>query len=471
MTEVLTPDICVIGAGAGGPSVAAAAAAFGVPTVLIEGIRMGDAGTMPSKALLAAAAHAASARAGQPFGVKASVGVDFGAVQKHVRDTIARIAPLHSAEHLTGLGVRVIKGEAVFKDRCTIVVDDRIEIRARRFVLATGSRPAVPDVPGLDTGPYYTTESIFDLKQLPARLIVAGAGAVDLELAQALRRLGSDVTVLEAGEPLAGDDPEAGAIVLAQLERDGIIIKTNAKLVHISHSTYSVAVTIESDGRQEMVEGSHLLIAVGRKPATDALNLTAARIKHDVSGIKVNRKLKTSNRRVYAIGDAAAGQPRDTQAADYHVRLVILNALFRAPVRADPSAVPRVTFTDPELAQAGLTEAEARARRLKFGILRWPYHDNDRAQAERSTHGHIKVIVDKKGRVLGATIVGARAGEMIATWSLAVAQRLNIRAFADVVFPHPTYSEIGKRVAVDFFAPNLTRPWVRRIIGWLRILG
>jgi pyruvate/2-oxoglutarate dehydrogenase complex dihydrolipoamide dehydrogenase (E3) component len=220
-----------------------------------------------------------------------------------------------------------------------------------------------------------------------------------------------------------------------------------------------------------MVEGTHLLIATGRTPTTDGLNLEAARIKYDASGIAVNRKLKTSNGRVYAIGDVAAGQPRFTHAANYHAGLVIRNALFRLSARVDTTAVPWVTFTEPELAQAGLTEAQARQRRLKFRILRWPYHDNDRAQAERSTHGHIKVITDKKGRILGATIVGAQAAEMIALWNLAIAQGLNIRAMTGVVLPYPTYSEIGKRAAIDFFVPNLTRPWVRRIIGWLRIFG
>jgi pyruvate/2-oxoglutarate dehydrogenase complex dihydrolipoamide dehydrogenase (E3) component len=214
-----------------------------------------------------------------------------------------------------------------------------------------------------------------------------------------------------------------------------------------------------------------VLVATGRKPTTDGLDLEAAHIKYDARGIAVNRKLKTSNRRVYAIGDVAAGQPQFTHAANYHAGLVIRNALFRLPVRVNKNAVPWVTFTEPELAHAGLTEAEARARKFKVHILRWPYHDNDRAQAERETHGHIKIIVTKKGKILGATIVGAHAGELIATWALAIAQGLNVRAFTSIVFPYPTLSEIGKRAAIDFFTPSLTRPWVRRTIAWLRIFG
>jgi pyruvate/2-oxoglutarate dehydrogenase complex dihydrolipoamide dehydrogenase (E3) component len=329
----------------------------------------------------------------------------------------------------------------------------------------------VPPIAGLDSGPYFTSETIFGLTQLPPRLIVIGAGATGLEMAQAFRRLGSEVTVLEAAEPLATEDKEGAGIVLAQLEREGVVIRTGVKIDHVSRIAHSLALAIEVAGRQEMIEGTHLLVATGRKPAIEGLELDAARIKFDAAGIKVNRNLKTSNGRVYAIGDVAAGQPHSTQAASYQAGLVIRNALFRLPARANKDAVPRVTFTQPELAQAGVTEAEARRRRLKIRVMRWPYHDNDRAQAERTTHGHIKVICDTKGKIIGATIVGAQAGELIALWALAIAQRLNIRAVAEFILPYPTLSEIGKRVAFEFVAPGLTRPWVRRIIAWLRIFG
>lgn len=474
MAETLTPDICVIGAGAGGLAVARAAAAFGVSTVLVARHAMGGAslntGGVPGKALLAAANRAESVRQARTFGVAANVEVYFATVQKHVRGVVASVAPNDSAERFAGLGVRVVKGEAKFKDRRTVVVGD-IQVRARRFVIATGSLTAVPAIPGLDTGPYFTSETIFNLTQLPHRLVVIGADAVALEMAQAFRRLGSEVTVLTTERPLADDDPEAVDIVLAQLEREGVVIKSGAKIDHVSHIAHSLAVTIDIDGKQELLEGTHLLIAAGRKPAIDGLNLEAARIKHDAAGIKVNRKLKTSNGRVYAIGDVAAGQPRSTQAATYHADLVIKSALFRQSVRAEKHAVPRVVFTEPELAQAGMTEAEARERRLKIRLVRWPYYDNDRAQIERTPHGHVKVICDPKGNILGATIVGAQAGELIAIWALAIAQRLNIRAMAGFVLPYPTLSEIGKRAAFDFVLPELTRPWVRRIIAWLRILG
>ena len=476
MPELIKPDICVIGGGSGGLSVAAAAAAFGVPVVLVERGAMGgdclNTGCVPSKALLAAAKRAAAMRSGAPFGVTASeVSVDFAKVQDHVRRAIAAIAPNDSAERFAGLGVRVIKGEAKFKNRRTVAVGDAIQIRARRFVVATGSRPALPQIPGLDQGPYLTNETVFALTERPAHLIVIGAGPIGLEMAQAFCRLGSQVTVLEAAQPLSKDDPECAAIVLDRLESEGVVIRSGASVARIAHASGAVQVVLQCGDGEEQIDGTHLMIAAGRNPALDGLDLDAARIKHDASGIRVNRKLKTSNRRVYAIGDVAAGQPQFTHAANYHAGLVIRNALFRLPVRVNPDAIPWVTYTEPELAQAGLTEAQARARRIKIRILRWPYHDNDRAQTEGETRGHIKVIVKRDGRILGASIVGAQAGELIATWVLAIAQGLNIRAFAGIVLPYPTLSELGKRVAIDFFTPKLTSHWLRRIITWLRIFG
>ena len=476
MAETLNPDICVIGGGSGGLSVAVAAAAFGVPVVLIERHKMGgdclNTGCVPSKALLAAAKRAAAMRSGAPFGVTASsIDIDFGKVHDHVQRVIEAIAPADSAERFAGLGVRVIKGQAKFKDRRTVVVGDDYEIRARRFVIATGSTPALPPIPGLDEGPYLTNESVFSLSELPDRLIVIGAGPIGLEMAQAFRRLGSAVTVLEAAAPLAKDDPECAAIVLDQLEREGVVICSGVKVARVMHASGSVAATFEGPGGEETVEGRSLLVAAGRKPTTDGLDLEAAGIKYDRAGIRVNKRLKTSNRRVYAIGDVAAGQPQFTHAANYHAGLVIRNALFRLRVKVNNDAVPWAIYTEPELAQTGLTEAQARARKLKFRILRWSYHDNDRAQAERETHGHIKVITTRKGKVLGATIVGAQAGELIAMWTLAIAQGLNVRSLTGIVLPYPTLSEIGKRAAIDFFTPSLTSPWARRIIAWLRIFG
>jgi pyruvate/2-oxoglutarate dehydrogenase complex dihydrolipoamide dehydrogenase (E3) component len=470
----LTPDICVIGAGSGGLSVAAAAAAFGVPVVLIEKGKMGgdclNYGCVPSKALLAAARHATEPRRVTPFGLTLPrAEIDFAKVSAHVHGVIAAIAPNDSKERFTGLGVHVIEGAARFKDAATVTVGDKFEIKARRFVIATGSSPAVPPIPGLAEAPYLTNETIFELKRCPEHLIIIGAGPIGLELAQAHRRLGAKVTVLEAATPLAKDDPECAAIVLEQLAREGIVIRSGAKVTRISHNDGRIQAVIETSQGEEMIEGSNLLIAAGRRANVEGLDLEKAGIKYEPHGIVVDKGLKTTNKKAYAIGDAAGGQ--FTHVANYHAGIVIRNALFRLPAKASDDAIPWVTFTDPELAHVGLTEAQARERHKTIRVLRWPYHENDRAQAERDTHGHIKVVTAKNGRILGASIVGAHAGELITTWTLALSRGLNIRAMTDVVVPYPTLSEIGKRAAMSYFSPSLSNPKLRKLVNFLRRFG
>ena len=471
MTETLTPDICVIGAGSGGLSVAAAAAAFGVPVVLIEKGKMGgdclNYGCVPSKALLAAARHAAEPRRANLFGMELPrAKIDFAKVNAHVHGVIAAIAPNDSTERFTGLGVHVIAGAARFTDARTVAVGN-FEIKARRFVVATGSAAAVPPIPGLDSTPFLTNETIFELKECPEHLVIIGGGPIGLELAQAHGRLGAAVTVLEAATPLAKDDPECAEVVLAQLAREGIAIRTGVKVARVAHDGGKVQAVLEGG---ETVEGSHLLVAAGRKANTEGLDLAAAGIKYEPRGIMVDKGLKTSNKKVYAIGDVAGG-PQFTHAANYHAGIVIRNALFRLPAKTNHDTLPWVTFTDPELAHVGLTESQARERHKTIRVLRWPYHENDRAQAERETHGHIKVVTAKNGRILGATIVGAHAGELITTWTLALTQGLNIRAMTGIVMPYPTLAEIGKRAAITYFSSSLTGSTVRRLIGFLRRFG
>jgi pyruvate/2-oxoglutarate dehydrogenase complex dihydrolipoamide dehydrogenase (E3) component len=474
MAERLKPDICVIGAGSGGLSVAAAAAAFGVPVVLIEKGKMGgeclNTGCVPSKSLIAAGKRARAVAEARAFGVSAGpADIDFGKVHRRVHDVIAAVAPNDSKARFNGLGVRVIEGAARFKDRDTVVVGDGTEIAARRFVIATGSSPSLPPIAGLDAVPYLTNETVFDLTTRPEHLIVIGAGAIGLELAQGFRRLGAAVTVLEAAQPLAREDGECAAIVLDALAREGVDVRSNVAVARVEGLGSKVKVVVGGDGEQA-IEGSHLLIATGRKANTDGLALDQAGIACDRSGIVVDKGLKTANPRVYAIGDVA-GRGQFTHLANYHAGLVIRNALFRLPVKVNADLVPRVTFTDPELAHVGLTEAEARARGLSIRVLRWPYHENDRAQAERETVGHIKVVTDGRGKIVGATIVGAGAGELITTWTLAISRGLHIRALAGIIVPYPTLAEIGKRAAVTYFLPSLTNIWVRRIIALLRRFG
>ncbi|HEX3951025.1 MAG TPA: FAD-dependent oxidoreductase [Steroidobacteraceae bacterium] len=465
MAETLTPDICVIGGGPGAAAVAMAAAAFGVPVVLVERRADETCGNLP--ALVAAARRAALTRGSAPFGVNvASADVDFAKVREHVRQVAAALAPNESTARLAGMGVRVIAGEGRFKDRRTFAVGD-CDIRARRFVIAAAPALAPPQIPGLDPGTYFTAETIFTLAELPRQLIVIGAGPAGLELAQAFRRLDSEVTVLGPGQPLVSEDEECAAIVLDQLEREGVVIRSGVKIARIEHAGGGVQAILEGIEGDDSVAATHLLVAAENSPSFGGLNLEAAGITSGDAGIQVNEKLKTSNKRVYAIG-AAIGQQR---AAHHQAGLVIRSALFRARIKTSRETVARVTLTDPELAQVGVTESEARRRGLAIRIARWPYHDNARAAAERCTRGHIKIVTTAKGIVLGTTIVGAQAGEMIGAWALAIAQRLNISVFADLSLPPETLAEIGNKAALDFFAPRLTSPWVRRIIAWMRIFG
>jgi pyruvate/2-oxoglutarate dehydrogenase complex dihydrolipoamide dehydrogenase (E3) component len=474
MAEPLTPDICVIGADAGGLAVAAAAASFGVPTVLIDTGGMGESvktsGRASVRALMAAAERAHAVRNGARFGVKSGrTSVDFPTVTANMRDVITALAPNATRERFVGLGVRVFKGAARFTDAGTVAVDD-VTITARRFVIATGSSPVLPAISGLLDTTHFTTETLPEMGERPGHLIVIGAGAEGLELAQAFRRLGSKATVLDATPPLANEDRECAAILLDALEREGIRLRSGVEIAKVSRSFGKVHVVLATQAGSETVQGSHLLIAVGRRPNMHDLNLEAAGIRYGDQGIVVDRTLRTSNKRIYAIGGVTDG-PKSDNAGPYHATLVIRHALLQLPVRADHDSVARVAFTDPEFAQVGLQEQEARARKGTIRVLRWPFRANERALAERRTDGHIKVITDRNGNVLGATIVGPQAGEGIAIWTLAVAQKLNVRALAGVAVPRPSYGEMAKDAALTYFTRSLTSAGVRRIIGWLRRYG
>ncbi|MFN4193988.1 MAG: dihydrolipoyl dehydrogenase family protein, partial [Tabrizicola sp.] len=353
-------DICVIGAGSGGLSVAAGAVQMGARVVLIEAGEMGgdclNAGCVPSKALIAAAKAAEAQRRGFRGVAGVVPAVDFGTVKDHVRAVIDQIAPVDSQERFEGLGCTVIRAFARFTGPREVQAGDKT-IRARRFVIATGSRPFVPNVQGIETVPYLTNETIFDLRERPRHLIVIGGGPIGVEMAQAHRRLGSEVTVIEAARVLGREDPELAASVTEALQAEGITLVEGQPVVRLAGEPGAVEATL-GDGRQ--VRGSHLLVAVGRKVALDGMNLEAAGVAWTARGITVDKRLRSSNRRVYAVGDAAGG-PQFTHVAGWHAGIVIRQAVLGLPAKAEPKAIPRATYTDPELAQVGLTEAEARA--------------------------------------------------------------------------------------------------------------
>jgi pyruvate/2-oxoglutarate dehydrogenase complex dihydrolipoamide dehydrogenase (E3) component len=478
MAEQLKPDLCVIGAGAAGLSVAAAAAALGVPVVLIEKGRMGgeclNTGCVPSKSMIAAGRRAEVFRSSGRFGIKeVKPNVEFDQVNDHIHGVINSVAPNDSKERFTGLGVRVIEGEARFRDTRTVVVgapdDIKFEIRARRFVIATGSSPVVPTISGLENVPYLTNENVFDVRERPKHLIVIGGGPIGLELAQAFRRLGSEVTVLEVAQPLGREDSECASIVLDALAREGITVRSGVKVERVRQVRQRLEVVL-AGATEETIQGSDLLLATGRQPNIAGLDLDAARVKHGVQGVVVNKRFGTTNKRIYAIGDVT-GMPQFTHVANHQAGLLIRHLLFRLPIKLNLDEIPRVTFTDPELAHVGMTDEQAREVHGAVRVLRWPYQDNDRAQADGATRGHIKVVTDPKGLILGATIAGAAAGEQISAWTLAINHGLNIRAFAELVVPYPTYSEIGKRAAITFFTPRLTTNWVKRLLNLLRRFG
>ncbi|WP_416914567.1 MAG: dihydrolipoyl dehydrogenase family protein [Roseicyclus sp.] len=457
-------DICIIGAGSGGLSVAAGAVQMGADVTLIEGHKMGgdclNYGCVPSKALLAAG-HRAHAVAKGGFGTAGHDPVpDFAAAKDHVQATIDTIAPVDSQERFEGLGVRVIRAEARFISETEVQVGDAV-ITARRFVIATGSRPFIPPIPGLADTPHHTNETIFELRERPDHLIIIGGGPIGMEMAQAHRRLGCRVTVIEGARALGRDDPEAAAVVLDHLRAEGIEIVEGAEVTSVSGT--DGAIRLETgDGRR--VDGSHLLVAVGRQVNTDRLDLDRAHVAHDRRGVTVDSGLRSTNRRVYAVGDAAGGL-QFTHVAGYHAGVIIRSMLFGLPARARTDHVPRTTYTDPELAQVGLTEAEARKiHGDRLFIARADFAHNDRAIANGQTTGFCKVMV-VKGRPVGATIVGPQAGELIQIWALALANRLKMSAIAGMISPYPTLGEINKRAAGAYFSPRLFEsPMVKRIV-------
>ena len=466
--ERIKTDICIIGGGSGGLSVAAGAVQMGAKVVLIEGHKMGgdclNYGCVPSKALIAAGKHAHAMTSGAAFGVTPVVPqVDYSAAKDHVRSVIATIEPHDSVERFEGLGVRVIQDFGRFVSQTEVQAGDTI-IQARRFVVATGSSPFVPPIPGLETVKHYTNEDIFDLNERPEHLIVIGGGPIGMEMAQAHVRLGSKVTVIEGFKAMGKDDPEMAAIVLDNLRTEGIEIAEDAMASQIKGADGEITVE-PKDGRS--FTGTHLLMAVGRKANLDKLDLDKAGIAHDRS-IKVDASLRSSNRKVYAIGDVAGGL-QFTHVAGYHAGVIIRSMLFGLPSKQRTDHIPWATYTDPELAQVGLTEAQAVEKHGDAAqVVRFDFAGNDRAIAEGKTKGLIKVMI-VKGRPVGVSIAGPQAGELIQVWALAIANKLKMSAVAAMVAPYPTLGEVNKRAAGAYFTPKLfDSPMVKRVVGFVQ---
>lgn len=470
----LKVDLVVIGAGSGGLSVAAGAAQLGLKVVLFEKGEMGgdclNYGCVPSKALIAAADKAHQSRSAG-LGISATDPViDFAAVMAHVHQTIATIAPVDSQERFESLGVRVVRAAATFVDDRTVAGGD-VRVKARKIVIATGSRAAIPAIPGLEAAGYLTNETVFDLTERPRRLIVLGGGPIGVELGQAFRRLGSDVVIIDSTDLLGREDQEAARVVLDQLRSDGVELCAHTRAVRVETTDDGPVLIVEGPGGEQRIEGSHLLVAVGRRPSTGGLDLDKAGIDHDEKGIRTDRSLRSSNKRVFAVGDVA-GRGQFTHLAGAHASLFVRRAVFALPVNADALAVPRVTFCDPELAAIGLSEVEARAA---YGddvrVETFPFDENDRAIAEGDVRGFGKLVTTKKGRVLGVTLVGRHAGDHIHLWALALSSKLKLSALTGMIAPYPTRGEIGKRLAGKWYTPVLFSRQTRRLVSVLKRLA
>ena len=465
----IAADICVIGAGAGGLSLAAGAAQMGARVVLFEGDKMGgdclNSGCVPSKAFLAAAKAAHHAHGDPRMGVLgAPARIDFAAVKAHVADIVADIAPHDSVERFISLGVTVIEEHARFAGP-SLVRSDSHEVTAKFTIIATGSKAAIPSIPGLDTVPFHTNQTIFaDITQ-PDHLAIIGGGPIGLEMAQAHRRLGCKVTVIEAATILERSDPALVTIVSARLAEERVRLLEGVGVSAVSGKAGAIRIDLANGST---IDASHLLVATGRAPTTAGLDLQTAGIRTTRGAIVTDRRLRTSCRGVYAIGDVT-GRAQFTHMAGYHAGIVIRNILFRLPAKIDDSIIPWVIYTDPELACVGLREADAISRFGSANIRCQTVNlaDNDRARADRRTEGLVKLVTHRNGRILGAGIVAPAAGEMIMAWSLAIARRQKIAAIAGTIAPYPTYGDASKRAAGAFFTNALFSPRTRRLVRFL----
>lgn len=463
MVDLLKPDLCVIGAGAGGSTAAASAAALGAKVVVVASPERAPLESwMATRFLLAAAREHRALRDSRPGNDDRA---DWTAVQARIAEGLAEAKPTFSLPRLKAMNAVVVSGTGRFVGRRAVEADG-VRIEARRFVIATGSSPAMPKLGGLELVHWFTPETICTIAELPARLVVMGHGSEAVELAQAFRRLGAQVALVGTGF-LDSEDPEMAARVLDALERDGVELVMEGQTGSLEPAGTGIRLHL---GNGRVVEGSHLLLASGRRPNVDGLGLEAAGIRFGAEGVRVGRDLRTTNRRVFAIGDVIGGPP-SVQAAAHHAGISIRKALLRMPVRFRPESVPRILFTDPEIASCGLDEARARAAYRHVRIVRASLGETERAALDRLGPGHLKVITAASGRILGAAIVGPSAGELIAPWQVAISNVMSITDMASVVFPRLTLSDVSRQAAVAGVSSRLRSPWLGRALAIARWFG
>ncbi|TCK17729.1 pyruvate/2-oxoglutarate dehydrogenase complex dihydrolipoamide dehydrogenase (E3) component [Thiogranum longum] len=464
-------DLVILGGGAGGLVVASVAAQLGLKVTLIEKADKlgGDClhyGCVPSKTLIHAARVASLMRRGPEFGLPAcEADVDLGKVADHVQSVIERIQVHDDPERFRSYGCEVLFGMAAFINPRKVQVNDQV-IRGRRFVIATGSQPFVPPIEGLQDAGYLTNEDLFALRDLPRRLVVLGGGPVGLEMAQAFARLGSQVTVVERlPHLLPQEDPEVADALRTQLESEGMVIHVATTVERVSRDGYTTLVGC-SEGLT--LETDALLVAVGRRPVVEGLGLDMAGVVHTEKGIPVDRRQRTSQKHIYACGDVCGPYPL-THMAEYQAGIVIGNAIFRVPKKTDYRVVPWVTYTDPELARVGMTEQQARDTGIEPEVLRFPFQDIDRAITDRETAGLAKLVVHKK-KILGASILGPHAGELIHEIALAMKTGANIGDISATIHAYPTLAQVHRRTVNTFYGKKLFSPGTRRLVKWINRL-
>ena len=469
-------DVIVIGGGAAGLVAATGTAGLGAKTALIEKNKLGGDctwyGCIPSKALLKSAQVFSLLKRIKEFGISGELNCSPEGVMAHVREVAGRVSTHHPAEVFGKRGISVLFGSPKFVDDHTVELAGK-RISSKRFIICTGSHPLVPAVDGLKDIEYLTNENIFDLQSLPRLLAVLGAGPIGVELAQAFSRLGVEVFIVEMAESiLPREDKEAAEVLSQTLLKEGVKLYAGKRAVKFSQEGNLTSITIEGkDKRQTIVKAEKLLVAVGRAPNVEGLELEKAGVKYSHKGIETDNTLRTKAGNIYACGDVV-GPYQFSHMAEYQAIIAVGNCLFPFKKKVDYNAVPWCTFTDPELARVGLTQEEAKAEFKDIRIYRSPYSGNDRAVTDLEEAGFSKVICDKKGNILGAHIVGADAGEIIHEYVLAKSSKLKLQDLSSPIYVYPTLSQIVKRSADAYYLNILSSGWVRKIakffVGFLR---
>lgn len=469
--KILEPDFCVIGAGSGGLSFAAGAVQMGAEVVLLEGKKMGgdclNYGCVPSKSLISIAKNIHNAKNINNFGYSTdNIGkLDYKKVHKNIHSVIDSIAPHDSIERFTKLGVKVISEEGFFLDSDTVESSSYI-IKSKCFIVATGSYPFIPEISGLDSVDYYTNENIFNLKTLPEHLIVIGGGPIGMEMAQSFNRFGSKVTVLESAIALPKDDRDITDILKGIIKKEGVSINEKVKIIDIRNKDKELEINCRVNNRKKTITASHILVATGRRPNIEKLNLDKAKVKFSPRGIEVDAYLRTTNKKIYAIGDCIGGY-QFTHVAGYHASLAIKNSIFRLRSKVFVQAIAWVTYTDPELAHVGYLESQLQDKYIKYKAINIDFDQNDRAQTEQKTKGKIKLLVSPRGNILGVTILGNSAGELIYPWVIAIQNKLKISAIANSIAPYPTLNDISKRAASSYYSDKIFSPFMKKIVKFI----